>query len=67
MTRRIAFAISIAMLVVSLNAPSPGQSTGADLIVFNGHITTQNLAQPEASAPTVKRGRIFSVGNDAEI
>jgi predicted amidohydrolase YtcJ len=55
------------MLVVSLNAPSPGQSTGADLIVFNGHITTQNLAQPEASAPTVKRGRIFSVGNDAEI
>jgi hypothetical protein len=67
MTRRIAFAISIAMLVVTLNAQTPDQSTGADLIVFNGHITTQNLAQPEASALAVKRGRIFSVGNDAEI
>ena len=67
MTRRIACAISIAMLVVTLNAQTPDRSTGADLIVFNGHITTQNLAQPEASALAVKRGRIFSVGNDAEI
>src|SRR6476646_10447106 len=40
---------------------------GADLIVFNAKITTQNLAQPEASALAVKRGRIYAVGSDAEI
>src|SRR3954451_9079549 len=67
MTRRIALVLSIAMLVVTLNAQTPDRSAGADLIVFNAKITTQNLAQPEASALAVKRGRIFSVGTDAEI
>jgi predicted amidohydrolase YtcJ len=67
MTRRIALVLSIAMLVVTLNAQTPDRSAGADLIVFNGKITTQNLAQPQASALAVKRGRIYSVGNDAEI
>jgi hypothetical protein len=59
MTRRIAFAVSTALSVVTLNAQTPDRSTGADLIVFNGRILTQNLAQPEASALAVKRGRIF--------
>ena len=67
MTRRIAFAIAIAMLVVTLDAQTPDRSARADLIVFNAHITTQNLAQPATSALAVKRGRIFSVGTDAEI
>ena len=40
---------------------------GADLIVFNANITTQDLARPEASALAVKRGRIYAVGNDTEI
>ncbi|MFE4540928.1 amidohydrolase [Streptomyces scopuliridis] len=40
---------------------------GADLIVHNARITTQNLAQPEAAALAVKRGRIYAVGSDAEI
>jgi predicted amidohydrolase YtcJ len=40
---------------------------GADLIVFNAKITTGSLSQPEASALAVKRGRIYSVGTDAEI
>lgn len=40
---------------------------GADLIVFNAKIFTGNLAQPEASALAVKKGRIYSVGTDADI
>jgi predicted amidohydrolase YtcJ len=45
----------------------PELTSGADLIVFNAEIFTGNLAQPEASALAVKRGRIYSVGADAEI
>src|SRR3954469_13918137 len=67
MIRRIAFAISTLMSVATLNAQTPDRSPGADLIVFNGKITTQNLAQPQASALGVKGGRIYSVGTDAEI
>ena len=67
MTRPIALVLSIALLVVTVNAQTPDRSGGADLIVFNGKITTQNLAQPQASALAVKRGRIYSVGTDAEI
>jgi predicted amidohydrolase YtcJ len=47
--------------------PSRKESAGADLIVFNAAIFTGNLAQPEASALAVKRGRIYSVGTDADI
>ncbi|CDZ29066.1 amidohydrolase [Neorhizobium galegae] len=43
-----------------------GQS-GADLIVFNAKIFTGNRAQPEASALAVTKGRIYSVGSDADI
>ena len=42
-------------------------SSGADLIAFNAEIFTGNLAQPEASALAVKKGRIYSVGTDADI
>jgi predicted amidohydrolase YtcJ len=48
-------------------AQPDNRSVGADLIVFNAKITTQILAQPEASAVAVKRGRIYAVGSDAEI
>lgn len=51
----------------SREAPSPEITVGADLIVFNAAIFTGNLAQPEASALAIKRGRIYSVGTDAEI
>nr|WP_243230524.1 amidohydrolase [Flavobacterium pectinovorum] len=37
------------------------------MIVFNAKIITGSLSQPEASALAVKRGRIYSVGTDAEI
>lgn len=62
----------IALLIATvfyytIQAQSKELFVGADLIVFNAKITTQNLAQPEASALAVKRGRIYSVGNDSEI
>ena len=44
-----------------------GSFIGADLIVFNAKVTTQDLARPEASALAVKRGRIYAVGSDTEI
>jgi predicted amidohydrolase YtcJ len=50
-----------------MTAPSTDLFVGADLIVFNAKITTQYLAQPEASALAVKRGRIYAVGSDIEI
>ncbi|MEC5148244.1 amidohydrolase [Chitinophaga sp. 212800010-3] len=56
-----------ALHMVALNAQSVKSFAGADLIVFNAKITTQNPAQPEASALAVKRGRIYAVGNDIEI
>ena len=48
--------------------PTPAQDrVGADLIVFNANIFTGNLAQPEASAFAVTKGRIYAVGIDDEI
>jgi len=55
------------LFAVTLIGQSTDSFVGADLIVFNAKITTQNLAQPEASAVAVKRGRIYAVGSDAEI
>ncbi|MFD2792425.1 amidohydrolase [Promicromonospora vindobonensis] len=40
---------------------------GADSIIINAKIFTNNLGQAEASALAVKNGRIYSVGPDAEI
>ncbi len=51
----------------SSHGQSKQASPGADLIVFNANIFTGNLAQPEASAFAVKKGRIYAVGKDDEI
>jgi predicted amidohydrolase YtcJ len=51
----------------SAEAEKLKQSAGADLIVFNAEIFTGNLAQPEATALAVKKGRIYSVGTDVDI
>src|SRR6185503_18170331 len=56
-----------ALLTVPVRAQTVVPTPGADLIVFNAKITTQNLAQPDASALAVKAGRIYAVGSDAEI
>lgn len=48
-----------------------GRSTqlppGADSIIINAKIFTNNRGQAEASALAVKNGRIYSVGSDVEI
>src|SRR6478752_6510030 len=44
-----------------------GRFVGADLIVHNAKVTTQDPARPEATALAVKRGRIYAVGSDDEI
>lgn len=49
------------------NAQSKQEEPGADLIVFNAKVYTGNRAQPDATAVAVKKGRIYSVGSDAEI
>src|SRR5690554_446458 len=55
------------ILGLIVNAQSDEQLIGADLIVFNAKITTGSLTKPQASALTVKRGRIYAVGTDSEI
>jgi predicted amidohydrolase YtcJ len=61
--------VSMTTLVIFLvgKAQSTDSFVGADLIVFNAKITTENLSQPQASALAVKRGKIYAVGTDAEI
>ncbi len=51
----------------TITMSSTQSKSGADLIVFNANIFTGNLGQPEASAFAVRKGRIYSVGTDAEI
>ena len=55
------------LVIADGNAQSTGSLVGADLIVYNAKISTGNLAQPNASAVAVKRGRIYAVGADAEM
>ncbi|MBC7934931.1 MAG: amidohydrolase family protein, partial [Rhizobacter sp.] len=55
------------MISFGLYAQSNLPFVGADLIVHHAKITTQTAAQKEASALAVKGGRIYAVGNDAEI
>ena len=65
---RKTFALLIAIFfTIALQAQSPQPFIGADMIVFNAKITTGSLTIPQASAVAVKRGRIYSVGTDAEI
>jgi len=55
------------IFIVNGKAQTTQPFIGADMIVFNAKITTGSLTMPEASALAVKRGRIYSVGTDAEI
>lgn len=40
---------------------------GADLIIHNAKVSTQNPAQPSASAMAISAGRIVAVGSDAQV
>lgn len=51
----------------SVRMQSTQESPGADLIVVNANIFTGNLAQPEASAFAITKGRVYAVGADEEI
>ncbi|MBE9586238.1 amidohydrolase [Mucilaginibacter sp. JRF] len=53
--------------MIGLCAQAQTTFSGADLIVHHAKITTNTSAQPEASALAVKGGRIYAVGNDADI
>ncbi len=54
--------------LVSLNRLAKAQNTQtADLIAFNGRITTLNPQQPEASALAIKDGEFIAVGTDDEL
>jgi predicted amidohydrolase YtcJ len=59
--------LGLALFSIGLHAQSGSPSAGADMIVFHAKITTQAVVQPEATALAVKGGRIYAVGNDAEI
>ncbi len=58
----------VAALCVSRAEAQPAQpASGADLILFNAAIFTNNPGQTEASALAVKGGRIYSVGSDSDV
>lgn len=62
------FALTMALMLSGVaSAHAAEGNVGADLIVYNAKIYTGTKTQPEASALAVKRGRIYSVGLDADI
>ena len=65
--KKLIILMTAIMFIVVGKAQSNDRFVGADLIVFNAKITTGSLSQPEASALAIKRGKIYSVGTDAEI
>ena len=67
MTRKIIIGLVAAFCVSSVQAQPTQNSPGADLIVVNAKIFTNNRGQAEASALAVRNGRIYSVGSDADI
>lgn len=67
MALKIITAMAAILCVSGAQAQPVQQEAGADLIVFNAQIFTNNAGQSEASAVAVKDGRIYSVGPDAEI
>ncbi|MGO6785274.1 amidohydrolase [Rhizobium ruizarguesonis] len=67
MIRKIFIAFVTSFSFSAVQAQTTQEQPGADLIVFNAKIFTDNRAQPEASALAIKEGRIYSVGLDADI
>lgn len=60
-------ALAGALCMARAEAQPPLPAAGADLIVFNAAIFTNNPGQAEASALAVKSGRIYAVGPDRDI
>ncbi|RYF90291.1 MAG: amidohydrolase, partial [Chitinophagaceae bacterium] len=59
--------LTAAFISLGSMAQTKNPSAGADLIVYHAKITTLTAAQPQATALAVSGGRIYAVGNDAEI
>lgn len=60
-------ALVTALCMSRVEAQPAPPAPGADLIVFNAAIFTNNPGQAEASALAVKSGRIYSVGPDSDV
>src|SRR5437764_15138048 len=58
-------AVALGGCAMSPQASTP--STGADLILTRGRITTLDRRRPSASSAAVKDGRFLSVGSDADV
>src|SRR5881628_583349 len=58
-------AVALGGCAMSPQASTP--STGADLILTRGRITTLDRRRPSASSVAVKDGRFLSVGSDADV
>ncbi|MFK0335335.1 amidohydrolase [Rhizobium sp. NPDC090275] len=67
MIKKILIASFVIASISVCRAETNQGSPGADLIVFNAKIFTGNVGQPEASAIAVTKGRIYSVGSNADI
>lgn len=67
MNRSVLIAFMALFCISSVNAQPAQRAPGADLILFNAKIFTNNRGQTEASALAVRNGRIYSVGPDADI
>ncbi len=67
MIKRLSITLLTVLCASTVQAQSPQEPPGADLIVFNAKIFTGNRAQPKASALAVKNGRIYSVGPDVDV
>ena len=56
---------------LAASLPSSGLSAqptaGADLIVFNGRLATQDARRSFASAVAIRAGRFVAVGTDADV
>lgn len=60
-------ALLTALLLSAAATAQADPPAGADLIVHNARIYTGTKSRPEAEALAVKAGRIYSVGDDADI
>lgn len=67
MKRKILIAFLAICSASNVQAQSTQDQIGADLIVVNAKIFTNNRAFPDASALAVKDGRIYSVGPEGDI
>lgn len=67
MRRKFLIAFLAIFSAADVQAQSTQDQAGADLIVVNAKIFTNNPGNPGASALAVKDGRIYSVGPDRDI